>query len=74
MKVLMIDQFQHIIIKETEILPRIGDSLGCFNYKPFPIVQTVVLFAEPEFLLKSHDFDQDSLDIVKSADALVYAK
>jgi hypothetical protein len=74
MKILLIDSFHQNIVLETNVIPRIGDSLGCFNYKPFPIVQTVLLFIKPEFLEEAHDFGEKELNAIKDIDIIVYAK
>jgi len=43
MKLLFIDQYGNNITKETDILPRIGDSVGMFVHY-FPTVKTVLLY------------------------------
>lgn len=43
MKILFVNEFGQSELKETEILPRIGDNVDMF-YKPYPKVTSVLLY------------------------------
>lgn len=47
MKILLLDQFGSSEVKNTDILPRIGDTV-CWNYKPYPVVSKVILWPNSE--------------------------
>lgn len=44
MKVLIIDEMGHNVVKETSILPQLGFKVGCFDYQPEPVVVMVLMF------------------------------
>lgn len=62
MKMLFINKLGHNEIKESEILPRIGDKVDMF-YRPFPTVNQVLLWPSSE-LLKELRCDGLTIDAV----------
>lgn len=49
MRILFITEMGHNTIKETNILPRVGDKVDVF-YRPFPVVENVLLFPSKKLL------------------------
>tara|TARA_R110000851_G_scaffold8055_1_gene31018 strand:+ start:526 stop:723 length:198 start_codon:yes stop_codon:yes gene_type:complete len=49
MKILIINGYGNATIKETNILPRLGDGIDVF-YKPIPTVNAVCLFPTKDTL------------------------
>jgi hypothetical protein len=64
MKVFIINQFAQHIIKETPVLPRVGDRVDLFCV-PLPTVTSVILWPARERL------DQLEVDITIDIDALI---
>ena len=61
MKLLIMTTCGQAVIKDTEILPRLGDKIGMFYSSPSPTVISVCLF--PDFdMLK--DITEDSIDAI----------
>jgi len=59
MKMLVFNKFGNGVIKESDIIPRVGDMLDLF-YLPLPTVTEVVLWPTEERL---KEFDADKLNI-----------
>lgn len=65
MNVLFVNGFSNeVILKETNIIPRVGDKIGLFNYLPSQEVRTVLLWPHKEIksqtkinFLITEDFD-----------------
>jgi hypothetical protein len=65
MRVMIIDGYGQDVVKETNLLPRIGDSIDMFS-NPFPKVESVVLWPTRATL--------DDLDIGELVDVIVLVK
>lgn len=66
-KVIFRTEFNQIEIKETKIIPRLGDTLPMF-YKPYPSVYKIILFPDMNEL-RNLDYEK-----FNEIDAIVFVK
>lgn len=65
MRVLLISKFGQGVIKETNIIPRLGDKV-CLFYQPYPTV-TNIIFWPDESLKKEFGFTEN-IDVIITLD------
>lgn len=64
MRILFVTETGENKIMETNILPRVGDKVDMF-YRPFPVVENVLLFPSKELL---DEFRTNEVDAIVTLD------
>jgi hypothetical protein len=65
MKILFVTKDGNANVLVTDILPRIGDKV-CMFYEPWPMVKTVLLYPNKEYLSKFKI--EESIDVIITVD------